>query len=232
MQIITILINEIVALILTASACYIVILFIKFLFDKRHNKSKYLSKIQTKTDKKAAHPVLMAVITTVIVDLFLAAYLFKDIIGSTNQIPSKVETVISENITQKESEIEITNSESYDKDNETNLLDNTPELIEYRITYDISYDELNKNEKDFYNKIIETAINKDDTFITDKELSFNFNTTITENETIRVQSLLYNNYPDVTFYTTRYPDAWMYHVTHFINGLPTYRTYYFNVKYK
>lgn len=113
-----------------------------------------------------------------------------------------------------------------------NSSDNELIASKYTITYDISYSELNKNEKEFYDKVISTAINKDSTFITDKELNFNFNTTITENESLRVQSVLYNNYPDITIYTTRYPDSWMYYITHFINGLPTYRTYYFNVKYK
>ncbi len=233
MKIITILINEIVALILTAGACYIVILFIEFLFNKKHYKSKYSSKKQTKfnkNNKQTINPTLIVVITNLIVCLYLVAYLFKDIIGNTNQIPLKTETVISENITHKESETEITSSESYNMDNETDLFDNEP--IKYRITYDISYDELSKNEKDFYDKIISTAMNKDNTFITDKELSFNLNSEISQNESIRVQSVFYNNYPDVTIYTTRYSDAWMYHVTHLLNGVPLYRTYYFNVKYK
>ena len=196
------------------------------------NKSKYSSKAQTKTDKQSINPTLIVVITNLIGFLFFIVYLFKDIIGNTNQIPLKTETVISENITHKESETEITSSESYNMDNETNLFNNEPELVEYRITYDISYDELSKNEKDFYDKIISTAMNKDNTFITDKELSFNLNREISENESIRVQSVFYNNYPDVTIYTTRYSDAWMYHVTHLLNGVPLYRTYYFNVKYK
>lgn len=75
-------------------------------------------------------------------------------------------------------------------------------------------------------------MNKDNTFKTDNESNFIFNTLITENESIRVQAVLHNNYPDVTFYTTRYSNAWMYHVTHYLNGAPLYKTYYFNVKYK
>lgn len=231
-QITTALINIIITLLLTTGACYIVILFIEFLSNKRRYKSKYSSKAQTKTDKQSINPTLIVVITNLIGFLFFIVYLFKDIIGNTNQIPLKTETVISENITHKESETEITSSESYNMDNETNLFNNEPELVEYRITYDISYDELSKNEKDFYDKIISTAMNKDNTFITDKELSFNLNSEISENESIRVQSVFYNNYPDVTIYTTRYSDAWMYHVTHLLNGVPLYRTYYFNVKYK
>lgn len=229
-QITTVLINIIVTILLTAGACYIVILFIEFLFNKRRYKSKYSSKAQTKTNKQAINPTLIVVITNLIGFLFLTVYLFKDIIGNTNQIPLKTETVISENITHKESETGITSSESYDTDNETDIFDHEP--IKYRITYDISYDELSNNEKDFYDKIISTAMNKDNTFITDKELSFNLNSEISENESIRVQSVFYNNYPDVTIYTTRYSDAWMYHVTHLLNGVPLYRTYYFNVKYK
>lgn len=170
-QITTALINIIITLLLTTGACYIVILFIEFLSNKRRYKSKYSSKAQTKTDKQSINPTLIVVITNLIGFLFFIVYLFKDIIGNTNQIPLKTETVISENITHKESETEITSSESYNMDNETNLFNNEPELVEYRITYDISYDELSKNEKDFYDKIISTAMNKDNTFITDKELS-------------------------------------------------------------
>lgn len=231
-QITTILINIIVTILLTTGACYIVILFIEFLLDKKRYTSKYSSKAQTKTDKQTINPTLIVVIMNLTGFLFLTVSLFKGIIGNTNQIPPKVETVISDNITHNESETEITSSESYDTDNKTDLFNNEPEYVEYRITYDISYDELSKNEKDFYDKIISTAINKDNTFITDKELSFNLNSEISENESIRVQSVFYNNYPDVTIYTTRYSDAWMYHVTHLLNGVPLYRTYYFNVKYK
>lgn len=173
--------------------------------------------------KKTMHPALKVVI-------LLAVYTLGYISGSINQ--KQTETLVNGNVDKEQAEIETINDNSYDKIVETNPSNNEAKTPEYRITYDIAYSELNKNEKELYDKIIATAINKDDTFITDKELSFNFNAIITENETIRVQSLLYNNYPDVTFYTTRYPDAWMYHVTHFINGLPTYRTYYFNVKYK
>lgn len=176
-----------------------------------------------KQNKPTIHPALKLVI-------LLAVYTLGYICGSINQKQTK--TVVSENITHKESETGITSSESYDTDNETDIFDHEPELVEYRITYDISYDELSKNEKDFYDKIISTAMNKDNTFITDKELSFNLNSEISENESIRVQSVFYNNYPDVTIYTTRYSDAWMYHVTHLLNGVPLYRTYYFNVKYK
>ncbi len=176
-----------------------------------------------KQNKSTIHPALKLVI-------LLAVYTLGYICGSINQ--KQTETVVNENIIHKGSETEITSSESYDTNNKTDLFNNEPEFVEYKITYDISYDELSKNEKDFYDKIISTAMNKDNTFITDKELSFNLNSEISQNESIRVQSVFYNNYPDVTIYTTRYSDAWMYHVTHLLNGVPLYRTYYFNVKYK
>lgn len=178
-----------------------------------------------KHNKPTMHPLLKLVI-------LLAVYSLGYISGSNNQKQAEKEMVINDNINQEHTETETISNDLVDKIVETNSSDNGSKTLEYKITYDISYSDLNKNEKDFYDKIVSTAINKDNTFITNKELSFNFNAIITENESIRVQSLLYNNYPDVTFYTTRYPDAWMYHVTHFINGLPTYKTYYFNVRYK
>lgn len=231
-QITTTLINIIITILLTAGACYIVILFIEFLFNKRRYKSKYSSKAQTKTDKQAINITLIVVISNLIGFLVLTAYFFKGIIGNTNQIPPKAETVINENITHKESETEITSSESYVKVNETDLFDNEPELVEYKITYDISYSDLNENEKKLYDKVISTAMDKDNTFITNKELSFSLNITLSENESSRVQAALYNNYPDIIFYTNRYLDSWMYYETKYLNGIPIHRTYYFNVKYK
>lgn len=176
-------------------------------------------------NRKTMHPALKLV-------LLLAVYALGYICGSINLKQSETETVIKENINQEQLEAETISNESYDKVNETDLFNNDSELVKYRITYDISYDELNKNEKKFYDKVISTAMNKDNTFITDKELNFILNTPITEDESLRIQSVIYNNYPDITIYTNRYTDAWMYYVTHFINGLPTYRTYYFNVRYK
>ncbi len=182
----------------------------------RHFKKETKSMRKYKRNKPAMHPALKIVI-------LLAIYASGYICGSINLKQPEPETVIKENIIQEQSETETISNNSSDN-----------ELIasKYTITYDISYSELNKNEKEFYDKVISTAMNKDNTFITDKELNFNFNTTITENESLRVQSVLYNDYPDITIYTTRYPDSWMYYITHFINGLPTYRTYYFNVRYK
>lgn len=161
-------------------------------------------------NKPTMHPTLKLVI-------LLAVYALGYISGSINQSQTETETI--SNI-------------SYNEISETSPSDNEPKASEYEIIYDISYSELNENEKKLYDKIISTAMNKDNTFITDRELSFNLNTTLSKNESVRVQSVLYNNYPDVTFYTTRYSGAWMYYVTHLINGMPTYRTYYFNVKYK
>lgn len=174
-------------------------------------------------NKPTIHPVLKLVI-------LLAVYALGYICGSINH--KQTETVISENINQKQSESEAKNNNSYNEINETNSSDTEIITSNYTITYDITYNDLNKNEKDFYDKIISTAMNEDNTFKTDKELSFNLNTAISKNESIRVQSVFYNNYPDVTIYTTRYPNAWMYHITHLLNGVPLYRTYYFNVKYK
>ena len=184
---------------------------------------KGIKSMTYKQNKSTIHPALKLII-------LLAVYALGYICGSINQ--KQTETVISENINQKLSEAEAKSNNSYNEINETNSSDNEIITSKYTITYDISYDELSKNEKDFYDKIISTAMNKDNTFITDKELSFNLNSEISENESIRVQSVFYNNYPDVTIYTTRYSDAWMYHVTHLLNGVPLYRTYYFNVKYK
>ena len=184
---------------------------------------KGIKSMTYKQNKSTIHPALKLII-------LLAVYALGYICGSINQ--KQTETVISENINQKLSEAEAKSNNSYNEINETNSSDNEIITSKYTITYAISYSELNKNEKELYDKIISTAMNKDNTFITDKELSFNLNSEISENESIRVQSVFYNNYPDVTIYTTRYSDAWMYHVTHLLNGVPLYRTYYFNVKYK
>lgn len=51
-QIITALINEIIALFLTAGACYIVIMFIDFLLNKTQNKRHYKPKRSSKTKPK------------------------------------------------------------------------------------------------------------------------------------------------------------------------------------
>lgn len=192
----------------------------ELIFNKTKNKESYkhLKKDHKKINvyrqnKPAIHPALIFVI-------ILAAYSFGYISRNINQIPTGTETINS--------------NLSYNETKETNYpSDSDPKTTKYRITFDISYSDLNEDEKELYDKIISTALNKDNTFITDRELNFILNTTtITENESIRVQSVLYNNYPDVKFYTTRYPNSWMYYVTHCINGMPLYRTYYFNVKYK
>lgn len=103
--------------------------------------------------------------------------------------------------------------------------------LKFAVKYDISYSDLNKNERSFYDKIISTALNKDNTFITDKELHFTFNKKISEQEHINVRAVLHNNYPDIKFYTTRFPDSWIYYETQYLNGIPINRTYYFKIKY-
>lgn len=105
------------------------------------------------------------------------------------------------------------------------------ETLKYTVQYDISYPELNEREKELYSKILSVAMKEDGTFITDRELKFKFNENISESEGIRVRKVLYNNFPDVTFYTTKYDSAWIYYETYHINGFPLYKTYYFNVKY-
>ena len=166
-------------------------------------------------ENPSMHPALKIVI-------ILIVYSLGYICGSINQKQTEVISNNSYDIGRNNNSYEI---------NETSSSNDSLTTSKYRITYDISYSELNENEKNFYDKILSTAMNEDNTFITDRELNFKFNTQITENESIRVQSVLYNNYPDITFYTTRYSNAWMYHVTHLLNGLPIYKTYYFNVKY-
>lgn len=137
---------------------------------------------------------------------------------------------INGNINQNQTENIITNL--FDKTDKTNLSGNEPKTSEYKIPYDISYADLNDNEKKLYDKIISTAINNDNTFITDRELNFNLNITLSMDESSRVQVVLYNNYPDIIIYTNRYSDSWMFYETKYINGIPIKRTYYFNVKYK
>lgn len=163
-----------------------------------------------KRNKPSIHPALKLII-------LLVVYSLGYISGSINQKQSKIETI---------------SNDSYDKIDETNLSDNELKASEYNIPYNISYSDLNENEKKLYDKVISTAMNKDNTFITNKELSFSLNITLSENESSRVQAALYNNYPDVIFYTNRYLDSWMYYETKYLNGIPIHRIYYFNVKYK
>ena len=162
-----------------------------------------------KQNKSSIHPALKLII-------LLVVYSLGYISGSINQKQSKIETI---------------SNDSYDKIGETNIFDNEPKTSEYNIPYDISYSDLNENEKKLYDKVLSTAMNKDNTFITNKELSFSLNATLSENEASRVQIVLSNNYPDIIFYTNRYIDSWMYYETKYLNGLPIHRTYYFNVKY-
>lgn len=198
-------------------------IIMELIFNKTKSKKdyKHLEKKRKKINvyrqnRPAIHPVLIFII-------ILAAYSFVYISRNIDQIPTGAETVSSSPRNE--------NNETIQTSNFDRTPANDSKTLENKIIYDISYSDLNDDEKNFYDKILSTAMNKDNTFITDRELTFIFNTPITENEAIRVHSVLYNNYPDVKFYTTRDLDAWICYVTHFMNGVPLYKTYYFNVKY-
>ncbi len=171
-----------------------------------------------KQNKPSLHPVLKFII-------LLAVYSLGYINGNIKQ----TQTMSSNSYDEL---TETLNGNSYNEIDETNSQNNELKTSKYEIDYNISYSDLNDNEKKLYDKIISTAIDKNNTFITNKELHFDLYASLSMEESARVQFVLYNNYPDVTFYTNRYSDSWMYYETKYLNGIAIHRTYYFNVKCK